>query len=757
MPLAAEDTGGAAGVGLAAAPLEMGAQTRRQGQQRRQSVRNPAHKRHVSGFSLSGGDLTEEELLEIAQAAEEVDEVSPGELNRTKIRRGDEMVEDDVSNGFPSSFQIGKGDANLSPQTATSTSEEEIDQLTRRLASRRSSISEKGPQQGHVAASLLERDVKPEPPLMTSESADENGAGFSKMQSQSVKNMPSKKEDVPSEPSTTLDGWTLEEDVMLKSWETTHPGSNPHFTDSTVPKRTASECARRWKRLRDLETKKGAWTDEEDARLKRLLHQNSKKIWGEVAIFIPGRSAKQCRERWCYNLDPNIDKGSWSPDEDAKLMKAQMSIGNKWAQIASMLPGRTENAVKTRFKSIIRAMKREWLASEDETIMRMHQTLGSKWDEIAAVLSKDRHRTKNAVKTRYKDLAKGEAAQVAVYGAPSQILRLPEYRDIQIRLFAGESKKKSTGSGLKASEIANAAASGAKILRETMSKSGSSASVSARRSSNRKSKRTTAVSAAMDDVYGEGESDVSMNSFSARTKPRRAKSKKQQQKHEVKHEMDTSEDPPHQPNNFDYLLHASESAAAAATETAGTVPWAQIDMLRFSQHNQAPVEGFFEELDGVEGRPKSFSTASASGNIGQRRISLGLPPVSSSDNFMAIFGSASHHERQHTDESKSRRSSSASHGFRNMSEVEATFLNDDTNHNVIEDELVEFLDMWDQPNPMQQQQQLPPPQYQVSPNQQLHMLHQQRNQQLQATHGLIYQQHATNPTTQPFSGYPTRT
>jgi hypothetical protein len=67
----------------------------------------------------------------------------------------------------------------------------------------------------------------------------------------------------------------------------------------------------------------------------------------------------QCRERWCYNLDPSINKNAWTAQEDAVLMKEQAERGNRWAYIATMLPGRTENAVKTRFKSIMRAKKRE--------------------------------------------------------------------------------------------------------------------------------------------------------------------------------------------------------------------------------------------------------------------------------------------------------------------------------------------------------------------------------------------------------------
>ena len=40
-------------------------------------------------------------------------------------------------------------------------------------------------------------------------------------------------------------------------------------------------------------------------------------------------------------------------EEDTFLINEQARLGNKWSKISSMLEGRTENAVKIRWKSLI--------------------------------------------------------------------------------------------------------------------------------------------------------------------------------------------------------------------------------------------------------------------------------------------------------------------------------------------------------------------------------------------------------------------
>uniref|UniRef100_M4B9L5 Uncharacterized protein n=1 Tax=Hyaloperonospora arabidopsidis (strain Emoy2) TaxID=559515 RepID=M4B9L5_HYAAE len=149
----------------------------------------------------------------------------------------------------------------------------------------------------------------------------------------------------------TTKRWTKSQDTALRESVRIHGEKNWKAIAELVPGRNHAQCLQRWRKVLKPGLVKGHWSFEEDQVLEYLVTQGCNN-WGQIAERIPGRTPKQCRERWKNHLDPAINKGPYTEEEDSVILTAQARLGNKWSQIAQLLKGRTEDSVKIRWKSL---------------------------------------------------------------------------------------------------------------------------------------------------------------------------------------------------------------------------------------------------------------------------------------------------------------------------------------------------------------------------------------------------------------------
>jgi hypothetical protein len=204
--------------------------------------------------------------------------------------------------------------------------------------------------------------------------------------------------------------WTAVQDSKLKDAVQTHGDMDWVAISLLVPGRTRKQCKERWHSTLNpsialMAGRKGIkWTAVEDSKLKVAVQRHGDKDWVAISLLVPGRTKKQCSYRWHDTLNPSIAlmagrTGKWTAVEDSKLKVAIQRHGDKdWVAISLLVPGRTRKQCSYR-----------WHCAMNPSIALMAGRKGFKW-----TVDEDRQLNEAVRKHGDKDQTNGDKDWVAI-------------------------------------------------------------------------------------------------------------------------------------------------------------------------------------------------------------------------------------------------------------------------------------------------------------------------------------------------------
>lgn len=129
-------------------------------------------------------------------------------------------------------------------------------------------------------------------------------------------------------------------------------------TSSSIPNTEISNENEESSGLIDQSTSTSAkrkfFTKKEDQLLTIAAIKFNQESWSNIAKCVPGKTPKQCRDRWVNYLQTPLNLGPWNEKEDKLLVSLVNKFGTHWSKMKAAFPNRSTNSLKNRWYWLIK-------------------------------------------------------------------------------------------------------------------------------------------------------------------------------------------------------------------------------------------------------------------------------------------------------------------------------------------------------------------------------------------------------------------
>ncbi|XP_063217203.1 snRNA-activating protein complex subunit 4 isoform X2 [Bacillus rossius redtenbacheri] len=194
-------------------------------------------------------------------------------------------------------------------------------------------------------------------------------------------------------PDINKDEWTAEEMEMLKTLAERNNFQNwSLIAEQLGTGRSEFQCVRFYQMNLNEQLTRSKWTPEEDRTVQQMVERYRVGTfipWARVAAMVKGRTKVQVFNRWKYCLEPSIRKGRFTEEEDLMILAAMKWYGRNFQQISRFVPGRTPIQLRDRYNASLENTEQfTWDEACDEKLVEMVEEFGqSAWAAVARSFS----------------------------------------------------------------------------------------------------------------------------------------------------------------------------------------------------------------------------------------------------------------------------------------------------------------------------------------------------------------------------------